>query len=112
MPTAAVGILVALLLDAGLAIVLGAVIAVIAGAVNDSSLEMTAYVFLGGFAGIVGPARGPAQRVRPGGGRRGGGRCLVVTTFTLLGQHDLTGILSCGAPRRPPAERVLPWPRS
>lgn len=93
-PTAAVGILVALLLDAGLAIVLSAVIAVIAGAVNDSSLEMTAYVFLGGFAGIVAVRRGDRLNafVQAGVAVALVG-ALVVTTFTLLGQHDLTGIL-------------------
>ena len=57
-PTAAVGILVALLLDAGTAIVLTAVIALVAGAVNGGSIEMIAYVFFGGAAGIVAIRRG------------------------------------------------------
>ena len=68
-PTAAVGILVALLLDAGTAIVLTAVIAVVAGAVNGNSLEMTAYVFFGGAAGIVAiphGATGSTRSSRPG----------------------------------------------
>ena len=67
-PTAAAGMLLAILLDAGAATVLMVVIAVLAGAVNGSSLELDG---LRG-AGRSGrdrrrASRRPAARVRPGG---------------------------------------------
>ena len=93
-PTAAVGILVALLLDAGTALVLTAVIAVVAGAVNGGSLEMTAYVFFGGAAGIVAIRRGDALNAFIQAGVAVAlVDALVVTTFSLLGTRDLTGVL-------------------
>ncbi len=91
-PTAAVGILVALLLDAGTAMLLTAVIAVVAGAVNGNSLEMTAYVFFGGAAGIVAIRRGDRLNAFVQAGVAIAlVDALVVTTFGLLGQGDLTG---------------------
>ncbi|HUE96426.1 MAG TPA: hypothetical protein VMN39_07180, partial [Longimicrobiaceae bacterium] len=63
LPFAAVGMLIAVLLDAGAATVLMAVLALIAGAVNGNSLEIAAYVFLGGFAGIVAVRRGDRLQV-------------------------------------------------
>ncbi len=94
MPTAAAGILIALLLDAGTALVLTAVIAVIAGAVNGSSLELTAYVFFGGIAGIVAIRRGDRLNAFVQAGFAVAiASAAVVTTFSLLGQRDLTGIL-------------------
>ena len=93
-PTAAAGILIALLLDAGTALVLTAVIAVIAGAVNGSSLELTAYVFFGGIAGIVAIRRGDRLNAFVQAGFAVAiASAAVVTTFSLLGQRDLTGIL-------------------
>jgi hypothetical protein len=93
-PTAAAGILIAILLDASAAVVLTAVIAVIGGAVNGNSLEITAYIFLGGLAGIVAVRRGDRLNafvqaaiaifiVN----------ALVVSTFSLLGERDITGVL-------------------
>ena len=93
-PTAAAGILIAILLDASAAMVLTAVIAVIGGAVNGNSLEITAYIFLGGMAGIVAVRRGDRLNafvqaaiailiVN----------ALVVSTFSLLGERDITGVL-------------------
>ncbi|HSS35778.1 MAG TPA: HDIG domain-containing protein, partial [Patescibacteria group bacterium] len=98
-PTAAVGILVALLLDAGAAMLLIAVIAVVAGAVNGGavnggSLEMTAYVFFGGAAGIVAIRRGDRLNAFVQAGVAIAlVDALVVTTFGLLGQLDLTGVI-------------------
>ena len=53
------------------AMLVTALLAVIAGAVNGSSLEFAAYTFLGGLAGIVAVRRGDRlQRLRPGRRRR------------------------------------------
>jgi hypothetical protein len=94
LPTAAVGILVALLLDASTAIVLMAVIAVIAGAVNGGALEMTAYVLFGGAAGIVAIRRGDRLNAFVQAGVAIAiVDALVVTTYGLLGQRDLTGVV-------------------
>jgi len=93
-PTAAVGILVALLLDAGTAMVLTAVIAVVAGAVNGNSLEMSAYVLFGGAAGIVAIRRGDRLNAFVQAGVAVAlANALVVTTYGLLGQRDLTGLV-------------------
>jgi putative nucleotidyltransferase with HDIG domain len=94
LPVAAVGMLVAILLDAGAATVVVAALAVIAGAVNDRSLEHMAYVFLGGFAGIVAIRRGDRlQTFLQAGLAVFVVQGLVVTTFSLLGTRDLRGIL-------------------
>jgi putative nucleotidyltransferase with HDIG domain len=94
LPVAAVGILVAILLDAGAATVVVAAIAVIAGAVNERSLELMAYVFLGGFAGIVAIRRGDRlQTFLQAGIAVFVVQGLVVTAFSLLGTRDLRGIL-------------------
>jgi putative nucleotidyltransferase with HDIG domain len=94
LPMAAVGMLVAILLDAGAAMVVVAALAVIAGAVNDRSLEHMAYVFLGGFAGIVAIRRGDRlQTFFQAGLAVFVVQGVVVTTFSLLGTRDLRGIL-------------------
>jgi putative nucleotidyltransferase with HDIG domain len=94
LPTAAIGMLVAILLDAGAATVLLAVVAVIAGAVNFQSLEVMAYVFLGGMAGIVAVRRGDRlQAFLQAGFAVFIVNALVVLTFSLLGTRDLRGIL-------------------
>jgi putative nucleotidyltransferase with HDIG domain len=56
-PTAAVGLLLAVLLDAGLAIVVLAMVSVLAGVVTGS-MELAAYTFLGGLAGTIVIQRG------------------------------------------------------
>ena len=103
-PTAAAGMLVAILLDAGVAFVLTAVLAIIAGVVNGGSLnsgaltggslEIATYVLLGGFAGIVAVRRGDRLNtfVQAGIAVAVVG-ALVVSVFSLLGARDLTGIL-------------------
>ncbi|MDQ6794574.1 MAG: HDIG domain-containing protein [Chloroflexota bacterium] len=93
LPTAAIGMLVAILLDAGAATVLVAVVAIIAGTVNQS-LELMSYVFLGGFAGIVAIRRGDRlQTFLQAGVAVFIVNALVVATFSLLGTRDLRGIL-------------------
>ena len=86
--------LLAVLLDAPIATIVMAFVAVIGGAVNGASLEFTTYIFLGGMAGIVAVRRGDrlqvflqaAVAVALVNG-------LAVTVFSLLGARDLRGIL-------------------
>ena len=94
LPTAAISMLVAILLDAGAAVLLTALLALVAGAVNGS-VELAAYTFTGGLAGIVAVRKGDrlgmfvqaAMAVFLA-------NVVVVTTFTLLGtqDRDLLGI--------------------
>jgi len=94
LPTAAISMLIAILLDAGAAVLLTALLAMVAGAVNGS-VELAAYTFIGGLAGIVAVRKGDrlvmfvqaAAAVFLA-------NVLVVTTFTLLGtqDRDLLGI--------------------
>jgi cyclic-di-AMP phosphodiesterase PgpH len=97
LPTAAAGMLVAILLDAWAATVLMAILALLAGAVNGAnggSLEIAMYTFLGGFAGILTIRRGDRLNVFLQAGIAVAlTNAFVVTTFTLLGEHDLTGLL-------------------
>jgi hypothetical protein len=94
LPTAAAGILIAVLLDAATATVVMAVIALLAGIVNGSSLEITSYVFLGGFGGIIAVRRGDRlQSFVQAGIAVAIVNALVVTTFSLLGERDLAGII-------------------
>ena len=100
LPIAAAGILLAILLDAGAAVVLMAVLAVIAGAVNNNSLEIATYVFMGGFAGIVAVKRGDRLHLFVRAGLAVSVvNIAVVSIFVLLGERDLdlTGILQLWA---------------
>jgi hypothetical protein len=92
-PSAAAGMLLAILLDASLATLAVAVIALIAGGVNGS-LELTTYVLLGSLAGIVAIRRGDRYAVF----LQAGIACAVVyagvvLAFGLLGTWDTTGQL-------------------
>lgn len=94
LPTAAIGMLVAILLDTGTATITMVVIGLIAGAVNGLSLELAAFHFLGGFAGILAIRRGDRlQAFLQAGVAVLVTNMLVVTTFSLLGEHDLTGLI-------------------
>ncbi|MHB8891645.1 MAG: HD family phosphohydrolase, partial [Candidatus Limnocylindrales bacterium] len=94
LPLAAVGMLVTVLLDAGAAMVLTALIAVLAAAVNGAGLELAAYVMLGGIAGIVGVRRGDRLIVFVQAGFAVFiVNALVVATFALLGDQDIRGVL-------------------
>lgn len=93
LPLAAVGILVAVLLDAEAATILMAVVAVIAGAVNGPSLELTTYVFLGGLAGILVVRRGDRfAAYLQAGVAIAVVNAAVIVTFSLLGERDTTGL--------------------
>ena len=94
LPTAAIGMLLAILLDASLATVVIALVAIIGGAVNGGSLEFASYVFLGGMAGIVAIRRGDRFQVFV----QAAAAVLVVnaavvTVFSLLGVRDVRGVL-------------------
>ena len=94
LPLAAVGMLVTVLLDAGAAMVLTALIALLAAAVNAAGVELAAYVLLGGIAGIVGVRRGDRLAVFV---QAGVGvfvvQAMTVVTFALLGDQDIRGVL-------------------
>src|SRR6478672_9891873 len=94
LPTAAIAILLAILLDASLATIVIAVIAVIGGAINSNSLEFTTYIFLGGMAGIVAVRRGDRLQVFVQAAVAVFVvNALVVSVFSLLGARDIRGIL-------------------
>ena len=94
LPLAAIGMLVTVLLDAGIAMVLTALIAVLAAAVNGAGLELAAYVMLGGIAGIVAVRRGDRLIVFVQAGFAVFiVSALVVMTFALLGDQDIQGVL-------------------
>ena len=94
LPTAAVGMLLAVLLDATIATFVMALIAIVAGAVSGLSLEIAAYTFLGGMAGIVTVRRGDRLQVFIQAGIAVAVvNALVVSVFSLLGERDLQGVL-------------------
>jgi putative nucleotidyltransferase with HDIG domain len=94
LPTAAIGMVLAILLDASLATVVMALVAIIAGAVNGGSLEFASYVFLGGLAGIIVIRRGDRLQVFVQASIAVFiVNAAVVTVFSLLGARDLRGIL-------------------
>jgi hypothetical protein len=75
-------------------IVIVALVAVLAGPVSGSSIELTAYVFLGGFAGILAIRKGERQHFFLQATLAVAlAEMAVVGTFNLLGQHDTTGTL-------------------
>ncbi len=97
-PTAAAGMLLTLLLDAGAGMVMVALLAVLAGPVSGSPVELSAYVFLGGFAGILAIRKGERQHFFIQAGLAVAVTdVLVIGAFGLLGQHDMTGMLQLSA---------------
>jgi putative nucleotidyltransferase with HDIG domain len=93
-PGAGASMLVAILLGAGPATMITAVLAILAGAANGLSLEIAAYVFIGGMTGVIAVRRGD----RVGTFLQAGfaivaASVAVVTIFSLLGARDLTGVL-------------------
>jgi cyclic-di-AMP phosphodiesterase PgpH len=93
-PTAAAGMLLTLLLDAGMGVVMVALVAALAGLVNGSSLEIATYVFLGGFAGTLAVRKGERQHFFVQAGIAVAmADIVVVAAFALLGQHDMAGML-------------------
>jgi putative nucleotidyltransferase with HDIG domain len=95
-PTAAAGMLIAILLDAGVATLVMIVIAVMGGAMADTSnqLEYATYILVGGLAGIIAIRRGDRLQVFVQAGLAVAvANVLVVSTFALLGLHDARGLL-------------------
>jgi putative nucleotidyltransferase with HDIG domain len=93
LPMAAVGVLVAVLLDAETAVVVTSVIAIVAGAVNGS-FELGTYSLLGGLAGVLAIRRGDKlQTFIQAGAAIFVVQAVVVTAFSLLGERDLTGVV-------------------
>ncbi|HEY8870487.1 MAG TPA: HDIG domain-containing metalloprotein [Candidatus Limnocylindrales bacterium] len=98
LPLAAIGMLVTILLDVEIAVVLAGILAIIAGAVNGNSVELMSYVFLGCVAGAVAVRRGDRlQTFLQAGLVVFIVDALVVSTFSLLGERDLTGIVQLWA---------------
>ena len=94
LPTAAIGMLLAILLDASLATVVIALVAIIGGAVNGLSLEFAAYVLMGGLAGIVAIRRGDRIQVFVQAAVAVFVvNAAVVTIFSLLGARDVRGVI-------------------
>jgi len=94
LPTAAIGMLLAILLDASLAMMVLAVVAIVGGAVNGTSLEFSAYIFLGGLAGIVAVRKGDRLQVFVHAAIAiFVVNAMVVSIFSLLGARDVQGVL-------------------
>ena len=93
-PTAAIGMLLAILLDASVATIVIAAIAIIGGALNGSTLEFTAYMFLGGLAGIVAVRKGDRLQVFVQAAIAVFVvNAAVVSVFSLLGTRDIRGVI-------------------
>jgi hypothetical protein len=87
-PTAAVGLLLAVLLDSGVATVVTAMVAVLAGVITGS-MDLAAYTFLGGLAGIIVIGRGErlSQFVQAG-VAVSAANIAVVVAFTIIFRTD------------------------
>ncbi|HEY8168709.1 MAG TPA: HDIG domain-containing metalloprotein [Candidatus Limnocylindrales bacterium] len=93
LPLAAAALLTAILLDAGAAVVLSAIIAVLASVVSGQ-VELGVYVLLGSLAGVVAVRRGERlQQFVQAAGLMALVNVAVIAIFGLLGEHDLTGTL-------------------
>ena len=98
MPTAAAGMLLTLLLDAGFGVVVTALLALLAGLAGNVSLEPAAYVALGGFAGLIVIRKGEQQHYfLEAGIAVAVADIAVVGAFTMLNDHDMTGFLQLAA---------------
>ena len=94
LPTAAIGMLLAILLDASVATIVIAVIAIIGGALNGNSLEFASYTFLGGMAGIIAVRKGDRLQVFVQAAIAVFVvNMVVVSIFSLLGARDIRGVL-------------------
>jgi cyclic-di-AMP phosphodiesterase PgpH len=92
-PTAAVVMLLAVLLDSGAALIVLAVLSLLAGAIVGT-VEFAAYTFLGGLAAMIVVRRGERlSNFLQAALAAAAVNVIVVTLFTLLGERDLTGLL-------------------
>ena len=93
LPTAAIGMLVSILLDASLATIVMSIIAVTGGALAGS-LEFASYIFFGGLAGIIAIRKGDRLQVFVQASIVIlAVNAMVVTVFSLLGTRDIRGVL-------------------
>ncbi len=98
-PAAAAGMVMTLLLDAGVGVVTVALLAVLAGPVSGAPTEISAYYCLGGFAGILAIRQGERQHFFVEAGLAvAAAQIAVVCTFAMLGLHDApTTVQLCAA---------------
>jgi putative nucleotidyltransferase with HDIG domain len=93
-PTAAAAMLLAILLDAGVAVAVTAVLALLGGIVNGSAPEMMAYILFGGLAGIITIRRGDRLQIFLQAGLAVAiVNVLVVAMYGFLGSHDARGVI-------------------
>ena len=93
-PTAAAGMVLTVLLDAGTGTVMLALVAALAGLANGASLELATYVFVGGLAGILAIHKGERQHFFVQAAFAVAvAEVAVIGVFTLIGQHDVAGML-------------------
>ncbi len=96
-PTAAVGLLLAVLLDAGTGLIVTAMLAIVGGAIVGN-VEFAAYILLGGAAGIIVVRRGERLgHFIQAAGAITVANIAVVALFTLLGDRDATGLAELSA---------------
>jgi putative nucleotidyltransferase with HDIG domain len=94
LPTAAIGMVLTILLDASVATIVMALVAVMGGALAGSSLEFASYIFFGGLAGILAIRKGDRlQTFVQAGIVVFVVNALVVSVFSLLGTRDIRGVL-------------------
>ncbi len=94
LPTAAIGMLLAILLDSSVAVIVMSIVAIVGGTVGGVSLEYATYIFLGGLAGIVGVRKGDRLQVFVQAAIAVFVvNAMVVSVFSLLGARDLRGVL-------------------
>ena len=94
LPTAAIGMVLTILLDASVATIVMALVAVMGGALAGSSLEFASYIFFGGLAGILAIRKGDRlQTFVEAGIAVFVVNALVVSVFSLLGTRDIRGVL-------------------
>ncbi len=89
-PTFAVGLLLAVLLDAGVASVVTAMVAIMAGVITGS-MDLAAYTFLGGLVGTIVIGRGErlSQFVQAGAAITASNVAVVVAFTIITGADDL-----------------------
>jgi putative nucleotidyltransferase with HDIG domain len=94
LPSAAAGMLLAILLDSSVATVVMAILAIVGGALNGNEVEIAAYLFFGGMAGIITIRRGDRFQVFLQAGLVVAiVNVLVVAMFGFLGSHDARGVV-------------------
>ena len=92
-PAAAVGLLLTVLLDSGVAILVMGILAIIGGAIVGT-LDFATYIFLGSMAGITLVRRGErASHFVQAGIAMAVVNVIVIGVFALLGERDITGLV-------------------